>query len=191
MTAPVPTPQYISFDAIFPTYISFQQMLVSYPVAPTPPDPGTIAQYSVNALIAQSEFEVELDLGTFYNVPFQTIDGQDWTNLSSATYTYLYKLFVQKSVYNIYRLYYGITGENKGDDYWTSALSSYNELTKRAFKLDQTLNYLYPAFTDMKLNPIGMKRILGPSNIGLLGGFSTDNAAYAIRNGNSPRFNWG
>lgn len=189
MTVRAPVPRYIDFNTIYP-YIS-NSINVSYPVRPALPDSGTIAQYTIEEQIAVAESKVELDLGTFYHTPFETINGQDWTFLNNDTYDYLYNLFIQRSIYQIYRFYYGTTGENKGDDFWTSALSDYNELLKRAYKLDQTDNYLYPLFTDMKLNPVGMKRILGPSNIGLLGGFATCNAAYAIRNGNKPRFNWG
>lgn len=186
MAIPTPTPQYIDFDIVYP-YISQQINVSNTPV----PEPGTIAKATVEQQIAMAEADVELDLQTYYAIPFQTLDGQDWTNLSTSTYTYLYKAFIQRSIYNIYRIYYGLTGENKGEDYWTSALSAYNELLKRFYKLDQTENYLYPAFTDMKTNKVGMRRILKPSQVGLLGGFATDNASYAIVNGNKPRFNWG
>lgn len=187
-TPRTPAPRYINFDIVKP-YLD-QQINIT---TDDPLPPGYISQDTVNQQIAMSESDVELDLGTYYATPFTTLDGGDWMELSDPTYDYLYKVFIARSVYNIYRIYYGTTGENKGDDFWTSMLSNYNELLKRFFKLDQTINYLYPAFQDLKLNPIGMKRILKPSKQGILGGCvaGTWNALYALRNTNKPYLNWG
>ena len=181
-TARIPQPRYISFSNIVPFLI--QQINIGI-------GEGTISLDTINILIAQSESEVEQDLETWYFVPFQTTTGLNWDQLSDTSFDYLYKLFVSRSNYNVYRSYFGTTGENKGDDFWLSELSSYNEMLKRFYKLDQTLNYLYPALSDLKLNPIGMKRILRPSRNGILGGQGAWIAQHAIRRSNDPYLNWG
>lgn len=177
----LPIPSYLTLELITP-YISQQINIGS--------GDGQISTDQLNTQIALAEADVELDLSTWFAVPFANVAGGDWTTLSAASYNYLFKLFLAKSLYNIYREFYGITGDNKGDDFWTSQLSTYNEMLKRLFKLDQTQNYLYQTFPDLVANPIGMKRILAPSKTGLLGGVSTCNAQFAIKKSNKPRWNW-
>lgn len=188
-TPPIPAPRYINSDIALN---GITQIINVYNGIPPTPS-GFIGLDDINQIIATSESQVEIDLEIWWAVPFMTNTNPPtaWTNLSPTTYNYLFQLFVAKSQYNIYRQYFGITGENKGDDFWISQLSLYNEMLKRFQKLDQTLNYLYQSLSDLLPNPLGMKRVLGRSRNAILGGVPSTITPHVIRNGNNPFLNWG
>ncbi len=183
-TPPAPTPRYI--NATIATTGINQAINIYSGVGPTPS--GFIGLDQINELVAISECDVEVDLEPFWAIPIVTNTNPplDWTNLSATSYGYLYNLFVARAQYNIYREYFGITGENKGDDLWISQLSKYNEMLKRFQKLDQTLNYLYQSFSDVKPNPLGMFRVLTPSRTAILGGVPNTQGNKSIRNSTNP-----
>lgn len=183
-TPPIPQPRYLNSDIVLDGIT--QVINVYYGLSPTPS--GFISIDKINQIIASSESQVEVDLETWFLVPFVTDTNPplDWTHLSPTTYGYLFNFFLARSQYNIYRTFFGITGENKGDDFWISELSSSNEVLKRFYKLDQTLNYLFQSFTDVKPNPRGMFRVLTPSRTAILGGVPNTQGNKSIRNSTNP-----
>jgi hypothetical protein len=167
------TPQYIALDDV-------TQYLGNNVTILDSPGNGQLSTVAATNLVATAEGMVEQDLGSFYAVPFVTTTGQSWNNLSIATYTYLYKLFIARAIYEIYWTCFGIAGENKGDDYWTSALSDYRGKIERLFKKDSSGAYMYQTMSDLSLNPNGLLRGVQSAITGKLGGYNTNNSDYAI-----------
>ena len=147
---------------------------------------GVAKNYSV--LVASGTWRNMGNVLIVYGTPIISYDiaGVATLNISDTSWNYLYKLFLYRSQYNIYRQYFGITGDQKGDDLWTTALSSYNEMLTRFYRLDQTKTYVYPAFQDIAPNPSGINRQLNNSITGVIGGAFVTQLPQALANLKNP-----
>lgn len=171
-TPPAPQPRYINSDIVM-EYLA--QVVDIGNIT------GTISQDAINNDIALAESEIEQDLQTFVFLPFQTLDGRDWTFLSPTSYTRLYNAFRIKSALNIYKDYLGITNSPKGNPYLETLHNTYVAFRSQVYERDKSGNYTFPnLFKDMKRNNTPAQRSFTTSYAGNMGGNSNNIGAENI-----------
>jgi len=93
------------------------------------PSDSQISNTELIFLIQQGEAKVELDLSNKYIVPFQGYNNVTFQQLTSEMTVQIIKsLCLYRSIYNVLKLFFGKTGENKGDNYLKFIADLYHDL---------------------------------------------------------------
>lgn len=183
----IPTPRYIDVETV-------QQRIDQVVSTSILPENGSINIGVMNQLIAKAEAMVETDLQTYFIVPFVTIDGQSWDTLATShptAYNFLFDLFVQRSMLEIYLDYFGSTGaNNRGNPFIDNLRLIYRDLLSRLTEKNTAGGYLYlNIFDGLKPNPQRQYRQMGGFYSGSIGGQSVTSSANANKL-NDPNPSW-
>jgi len=158
MTAPFPTPQYISYDNI-------KELLAgSIIIDPVYPDSG-LSMNEINICIAEAEaFICNSLLSNYVELPLKTIDGGNFTDLAnnpkwSQTYNMIYQLFTEQAVSVIQTNFYGKSGSSQGMQGVDNALRPTNQYNRVILALNQATNsVVMNLFTGLRLSHNRVKR---------------------------------
>jgi hypothetical protein len=178
MTAPIPTPQYISLANITGTLVNLLGEKIEFVAdSPLPLPPDAINTTLANELIAVGETNVLMDLSPYYitRPALITTTGGDWTTLSYETYTLLYYWFVSSASLELIGNFIArnTDEENRTLSYFQRFYTSeYNKYFNRIVDLLPNGSYKYQLY-DLQASNTGINRI--PRRYAIAGQFGTPN----------------
>lgn len=127
---------------------SFLESKVSFGVSDT-----QISDVELNFLINQAESKVEMEMSDQYVIPFQGYNGLTFDEIASTTtITIINNLCLYRSIYNVLKLFFGKTGNNKGENYLSFIADMFRDLLQPLKRKRNTGVFDVPPLVGLLLN---------------------------------------
>lgn len=160
---------------------SFLESKVSFGVSDT-----QISDVELNFLINQAESKIEMEMSDQYVIPFQGYDGIIFDDISSTTTkTIINNLCLYRSIYNVLKLFFGKTGNNKGENYLSFIADIYQDLLQPLKRKRNTGVFDVPPLAGLMLNG-NSQRVSPVLPSPQASGIGADSFLYANRHVNDP-----
>lgn len=165
------------------TVKSFTESKVSYG-----PGENQISDMELIVMIQQGESKVEIDMSNKYIIPFQGYNNIPFKDIDSATTLQIIEcLCLYRSVYNVIKLFFGKTGENKGDHYLKYIADLYQDLHQPLQRKRNTGVFDLPPLPGLMLNAnSAYSSPLLPAPVPARLGNSVNTFEYANKHLNNP-----
>lgn len=140
--------------------------------------------------VRNGEVKVEQDLRPFYKVPFQTIDGQEWTELPPTTYDLLWTLLSLRAELYILEQQFGRIMNSVGSDYLALLRTEYKDYLNQFYMKTSNGSYILGQSEFLAVNPkASNSNGLVPPAEGYVSVYSSA-MEYAARQINNPPVTW-
>lgn len=127
---------------------SFLESKVSFGVSD-----DQISDVELNFLINQAESKVEMDMSDQYITPFQGYEGLTFKQIPfSSTIQIINNMCLYRSIYNVLKLFFGKTGNNKGENYLSFVADMYQDLLQPLKRKRNTGVFDIPPLAGLLLN---------------------------------------
>lgn len=165
------------------TVKSFTESKVSYGASE-----NQISDMELIVMIQQAESKVELDMSNKYIIPFQGYNNVPFAGIASETTQQIIQcLCLYRSVYNVLKLFFGKTGENRGDHYVRYISDEYHDLLEPMQRKRKTGVFDLPPLPGLMLNGNSTYNSpLLPAPIAASIGHSVNTFEFANRHINNP-----
>lgn len=140
--------------------------------------------------VRQGEVKVEKDLYIFYYTPFQTKEGDDWTELPTSTYDLLWNLLMTSAQIFVLEQQFGRITNTTGQDYIAYLRAEYKDYLNSFYMKAGNGSYILNQAQNLRIN-----RIASNSNGLIPAAESVVNMRsmqmeYAMRQINNPAVTW-
>jgi hypothetical protein len=148
-----------------------------------------VSEVELNLLIRQAESKVEMELSDQYVIPFQGYNNETFLQIPYETTTQVItNLCLYRSVYNVLKLFFGKTSNNRGESYLSFISDMYHDLLDPLKRKRNTGVFDIPPLTGLMLNGNSQRvsPVLPAPQVGLIGN-SVNSFEYANKHVNDPR----
>lgn len=140
--------------------------------------------------VRNGEVKVEQDLRPFYTVPFQTVDGGEWTELPPTTYGLLWTLLSLRAELYILEQQFGRIMNSVGSDYLGLLRTEYKDYLNQFYMKTGNGTYILGQAEFLAVNPnANNSNGLVPPAEGYTSIYSSA-MEYAARQINNPPVTW-
>lgn len=148
-----------------------------------------ISEVELDIMIRQAESKVEMDLSDQYVIPFQGYNNATFSQIPFETTTQtITNLCLYRSIYNVLKLFFGKTSNNRGDSYVAFIADLYQDILKPLKEKRNTGVFNIPPLAGLLIN--GNSQRLSPvlpSPMASTIGSSVNSFEYANKHQNDPR----
>lgn len=145
-----------------------------------------VSDVELNSLIKQAESKLEMELSDQYVIPFQGYNNLTFSEIPfSTTIEIINNLALYRSVYNVLKLFFGKTSNNKGESYISFISDIYQDLLEPLKRKRNTGVYDIPPLQGLFLNG-NSQRISPVAPSPQVSGTSVNTSSYANSHVNNP-----